>query len=136
MDIAHQNGSVAELTAATFMVKRGYDVYFPITINPKADFIATKDDETLKVQVKKASWSRTGNFKYLQVRVIGKLKGDYQRVYKLNDFDVLMVVDSDTDRIWYIPVEEVVGRTSLYLDTTNPNPRVSNRNYNPATWLV
>lgn len=136
MDIAHRNGSIAELTAATFMVKKGYDVYFPITINPKADFIATKDDETLKVQVKKASWSKTGDFKYLQVRILGKLKGDHQRIYKLNDFDVLMVVDSDTDRIWYIPVEEVIGRTSLYLDTTNPNPRVSRRDYNPDTWLV
>lgn len=129
----HQAGSVAELKAATWFVEQGYDVFFPITINPKADFVAVKD-ETLKVQVKKATWSRTGDYEYLQVRLIGKKAGDSQRVYKLQDFDVMVVVSED--KMWYIPVADVIGKTSLFLDSTNLTPRKSSRNYNPDDWLI
>jgi hypothetical protein len=132
----HKEGSLAELKAAAYMVEKGYDVFFPITMNPKSDFIMSKGKEVIKVQVKKASWSITGRFKYLQVRIIGKQKGDYQRVYRLEDFDLLLVLDGN--RIWEIPAAEVLGMTSLCLGSTNPNPRTvakSRKQYDPDKWL-
>lgn len=56
----HKSGTVAELKAATYFAEQGYDVFFPITLNPKADLIVSRGDTTLKVQVKKATWSKTG----------------------------------------------------------------------------
>lgn len=128
----HQTGAVTELRAATHMVELGYDVFFPITINPKADFVAVKGNETLRVQVKKATWSKAGPYEYLQVRLLGKKCGDSQRVYKLEDFDLLIIIEGDD--MWKVPVKEVIGKTSLCLKSTNPNPRKHSKDYNPDTW--
>lgn len=131
---SHQTGTLCELKAAAYYVERGYDVFFPITINPKCDFVASKAKKILKVQVKKASWSKSGKFKYLQVRLIGKKEGDFQKIYKLEDFDVLIVIDGPN--LWEIPVEDVIGRTSLCLASNNPNPRKNTgKSYDPSKWL-
>lgn len=131
---AHKSGSLAEMKAATYMIEEGYDVFFPITMNPKTDFVAIKDGEVIRVQVKKASWSKSGNYNYLQCRLLGKDNGSSQRVYKMNDFDELIIIEGSW--VWRVPVKDIIGRTSLCLDTDNPNPKLTNKGYNPRDWLV
>ena len=48
------NGSIAEAKAILHFTENGYDVFTPVTVNPKVDLVVIKDNVTSKVQVKSA----------------------------------------------------------------------------------
>lgn len=80
----------------------------------RADFaICKRGGPVLKVQVKKATWSKSGKGSYLQTRLVSRNLP--RRFYKPGDFDVLAVVDGD-GRMWLYSFDEVKDKTSLSLD--------------------
>ncbi|MDI6993225.1 group I intron-associated PD-(D/E)XK endonuclease, partial [Escherichia coli] len=68
------SGVSSELFVAHKLTALGYEVFFPLMTQSKADFLVLKDGKVLKIQVKKASWSQAGPYQYLQSRIHGKGK--------------------------------------------------------------
>ena len=108
---SHKTGAVAELAAQMWYIKQGYEIYTPIMPQSKCDFIATRDKEVTKVQVKKATENRTKEWVYLQVRLQGKPTPYGTREYTKDDFDDLFIVHDSG--MWKIPFEEVEDKKSL-----------------------
>ena len=106
-------------------------VYTPLLGQSKADMVVDIDGVLTKVQVKKATWCKTGNWEQLQVRI----QSTRSRGYSDGDFDLLVVTDG-AGLFWHVPYEETVGRISLHLATSNPNPKTSSKDYDPAEWLT
>lgn len=99
----------------------------------RCDFVVEKDNVFSKVQVKTATWSRAGPFKYLQVRLSSSNK-NLRKYYTKEDFDLLAVADGN--RLWIAPFSQIEGKTSLCLESTNPNysKYKKGKDYNPADW--
>lgn len=127
------SGVSSELFVAHKLVAEGYEIFFPIMTQSKADFIALKNGKCLKVQVKKASWSTTWTFKYLQARIHGKGKRNPEKMYTSDDVDYFAITDNE--RVWWIPYEEIGHQTSVCLDSTNPKYRPQTK-YDARKWLV
>lgn len=127
------SGVSSELFAAHKLTQLGYEIFFPLMTQSKADFLALKDGKVFKVQVKKASWSTTHQFKYLQARIHGKSKRDPRKFYTKQDVDIFAITDNE--RLWFIPFEDIGHQTSVCLDCTNPNYKPQTK-YNAEGWLL
>lgn len=112
----HRTGAITELRAAIYFVSKGCEIYWPQLTQSKADFVIDSPEGLKKVQVKRATWSTTGPYKYLQCRLVSRNK--YQRGYKDGDFDIIVFMDDDD--MWVTSFESVKGMTSVCLSSTNP----------------
>lgn len=133
MDIRHRNGAIAELFVAAAYAKQGYNILWPMITQSRYDFVAEDSEgRFLKVQVKKASWSKTGPYKYLQARITGKNK-QTNTPYKKGDVDEFAFTDLET--IWCAHFDEVGYLTSVCLASTNPKykPQTS---YDADKWKM
>ncbi len=132
MNLQHKSGAMAEMFVATEIMKRDWNVLFPFATQSRYDFIMEADGVCYKVQVKKASWSKTGPYKYLQARISGK-NGMAYTPYTPHDVDYFAF--TDMNRVWLFPYDEIGHQTSVCLDSTNPNykPQTS---YVAADWLM
>lgn len=130
--IQFYNGLSSELYTASHFAQEGYEIFWPMQTQSRADFLIFKDGQALKVQCKKATWSKAGNYNYLQTRLSSRNK-DSQPLYQEGDFDLLVV--TDLEKIWVIPYQEVKGLTSLCLLSTKPTYK-SRASYDAATWRV
>lgn len=127
-------GASSELFIAHKLMENGYEIFFPIMTQSKSDFIALKDGKTLKVQCKKASWSKTiHTHEYLQVRLHGKTKRDPTKFYTKEDIDYFALTDNE--RVWFVSFDEIGHQSSVCLDCTNPSYK-SQTKYNPKDWLI
>lgn len=74
-DSNHITGLSNELKVANYYASLGYDIYWPLGTQSRCDFIVDKYDHLpKKIQVKTASWSKSGDAKYLQCRLISRNK--------------------------------------------------------------
>ncbi|AHB30138.1 hypothetical protein phiIBBPAA2_0037A [Pseudomonas phage phiIBB-PAA2] len=128
--LKHKVGAISEARAKLMYLKRGWEVYSPDMPQSRCDFIVDSGKGLFKVQVKTASWCKTGKFNHCQIRLVNRNGNPYER----EDFDLLVVVDADC--IYEIPHDDILGRTSLYFKSDNPNPRKLKRDYNPEGWVV
>lgn len=108
---SQRTGALAELTAQTYYVSNGYDIYTPNIPQSKCDFIVTKGSEVIKVQVKKATENSTKSGTYLQIRLHGKPTPYGVREYTIDDFDELVIVHDAG--IWIIPSKDVLDKKSI-----------------------
>ena len=127
------SGVSSELYVAHRLTQLGYEIFFPLMTQSKADFLALKNGIVYKIQVKKASWSTTHQYKYLQARIHGKSKRNPDKFYTKDDVDLFAITDNE--RLWLIPFEEIGHQTSVCLDCTNPKYRPQTK-YNPKKWIV
>ena len=127
------SGVSSELYVAHKLTQNGYEIFFPLMTQSKADFIALKDGQCFKVQVKKASWSTTHEYQYLQARIHGKSKRDPSKFYTNEDVDYFAITDND--RVWWIPFNEIGHQTSVCLDSTNTKYKPQTK-YNAKDWLI
>lgn len=133
MDIRHRNGAVAELFVAAAYAKQGYNILWPMLTQSRYDFVAEdKEGRFLKVQVKKATWSKSGNYNYLQARISGKNKLT-NTPYKRGDIDEFAFTDMND--IWAAHFDEVGDLTSVCLKSDNPSYK-SQTKYKPINWLL
>lgn len=132
MDVRHRNGAVAELFTAAKIADKGWNILYPLVTQSRYDIVIEKDNIFYKVQIKKATWSTTGKFKYLQARLSGKNKLTHTP-YKREDVDYFAF--TDLERVWMFPYEEIGHQTSVCLGSTNPNykPQTS---YRAEEWLI
>lgn len=133
MDLRHRNGAAAELFVAAKLTEQGYNVLCLLTTQSRYDLVAEdKEGRFLKIQIKKASWSKTGNFQYLQARISGKNKLT-NTPYKAKDVDEFAF--TDMKRIWFAHFQEVGHLTSVCLDSTNPDYKPQTK-YDATKWLA
>ena len=125
------SGSSAELYAASFFSEKGFNIFWPLLTQSRCDFVIEKDNIYQKIQVKKATWSRIGNFEYLQCRL--KNRNKYGSWYKEGDYDLLVFV-SDEKELWIAPFEEVNHLVSVCLKGTKEGYKTRSKLYNPDTW--
>jgi hypothetical protein len=106
MHSSHARGAASEYAAASWFAANGWEVFWNPTQHSAIDFIATNNEDTIRVQVKSAqNWRSAGGVDYLRVKIIP---------YAKDAFDVLVVVSID-GRIWKIPFEKVRYKSELYL---------------------
>lgn len=133
MTIQFRQGFVTELEIAKYFAEQQYEIYWPLLTQSKADLIIVKGKEKKLVQCKKATWSQTGAYKYLQCRVSSRNKTPNPK-YELEDFDIMAVSDGD-GKLWIVPVEEVVDKTSLCFLSTNPDYKPETK-YDANSWRI
>ena len=111
----HYRGAASETIASYWFLRQGYQVYQPVIQQSCVDFVVYKDGEYQAVQVKTASWSRTGNHQYLQCRTASTNK------YAEGEYDLLAVVKEPF--IWLIPKQEIESTNlSLMRSSGTPTP--------------
>lgn len=125
------SGASAELYVAHSLVEEGYNILWPLLTQSRYDLVAEKDGKFLKIQVKKATWSKSGNYNYLQARISGKNKLT-NTPYKKEDVDFFAFTDNNC--IWFAPFEDVEGLTSVCLSSDNPKYSPQTK-YQPDLWL-
>lgn len=131
MDIRHRNGAAAELYVAAELTNQGYNVLWPLTTQSRYDLVTEDDEGTFRrIQVKKASWSKTGKYQYLQARITGKNK-QTNTPYKETDVDEFAF--TDMKRIWFAHRSEILPLTSVCLDSTNPKYKPQTK-YDASRW--
>lgn len=111
----------------------GWSIFVPGYSQSRYDLLGEFENTYYKIQVKKASWSKSGPHKYLQTRLIGRNK--VGRRYTKEEIDLFAVCEDVGKRIWIIPIEDVINLTSLCLDGSNTEYK-SHKSYNPNTWLL
>ncbi len=117
---------------ASKLIQQGYNVLFPLATQSRYDLVAEDcEGRFIKIQVKKATWSKSGSYSYLQARISGKNKLT-NTPYKSKDIDEFAF--TDMNRVWFAVFEEVGNLTSVCLDSTNPNYKPQTK-YNPERWL-
>lgn len=131
--LQHINGVCAELYIASYFVEQGWDIYWPHAAQSKADFVACKDEICKRVQCKKATWSKTGPYEYLQSRVSSRNKNPNPKYVK-EDFDLISFTDREGS-IWITEIDNILGMTSVCLGSTNPNYKPQTK-YEPRNWKV
>jgi len=96
-----EKGNLGELIAMKEMVKRGYDVLLPTSDHVPFDFVAHKDGELIKVQVK-ARRNVDG-----KITDITLMKNNYynsqgmkREAYNDSDWDWLLVVDVEAENVY------------------------------------
>lgn len=128
-----QSGAAAEMFVASQIARYGNNILWPSMTQSRYDFVYEDEDgKFTKVQVKKVTWSTSGNFKYLQARIIGKNKLT-NTPYKSKDVDAFAF--TDMERVWFAWFDEVGPFSSVCLDSTNPNYKPQTK-YNPEAWLL
>lgn len=113
IDFRHASGQAAELFVAYRIAKAGYTVSRPFLTQCRYDLIFEGGGLLFTVQVKKASWSKSGKFSYLQCR----LSRDKTRL----DPDVDYFAFTDNEKVWIVEASELKGMTSVCLASNNSN---------------
>lgn len=132
MNLQHKSGEIAELFVATVLAKLGYTILWPHGTQSRYDLVIEEMGLFQRVQVKKASWSTTHQFKYLQARISSRNKNSRPK-YGPGEFELFAF--TDLERVWLAPYEEIGHQTSVCLDSTNPNYKPQTK-YEARRWLI
>ncbi len=115
MTTKHLQGTVSELLASSYFVRKGSLVFTPIDGHGEYDLIADDGRQLLKVQVKTVYWDTSKN-RHLISCVTSHIRGNGRRVnkkYADKSFDVLVGVERESGAIYAIPFEKILGRRSI-----------------------
>lgn len=133
---SHIRGARNELIAADFFMSHGWDVYFPLMAQSRADLVVTKGSRVKKIQVKTITYCRTGKYLYKQCRLCTNNERQ-DKFYKIGDFDYLLFVDNVDGSLYLAPISEVQGLTSVCFGSDNKVPRNGKKKtYDYESWKV
>lgn len=127
-----RSGVSAELFVASKLSEQGYNILWPLITQSRYDLVIEKDGLFQKVQVKKATYSLTGTYRYLQARLSGKNK-QTNTPYQAKDVDLFAFTDMQS--LWIAPFNEVGHLTSVCLHSSNPNYKPQTK-YEASKWLL
>lgn len=112
----HFTGAASEHFAASFFLKKGFQVYWPAIHQNSVDFVISGSKGFQRVQVKTATWIKSGHFRHLQCRT--RLTKKYQDISPSELYDLLVIVSPD-ERLWVVPAG-VITSSNLCLDGSGP----------------
>lgn len=119
----HYIGAANEHLAATYFLAQKHQVYWPAMQQGAVDFVVFINGVFKRVQVKTATWNKSGPYKYLQCRT--RLTKTHQGFKPSELYDLLVIVAPD-GRIWVIPAE-IVDSSNVCLDGDGPRALTRNR---------
>lgn len=129
LDLKHQNGQQAELLVAARFAQHGFIVSKPWLTQCAYDLVVDGGGTLRTVQVKRATWSKSGPHSYLQARL--------DRGKKRLDSKVDLFAFTDGTDVWCAYASELRGMTSVCLSSTNPDYRAyTNKKYKPDEWRI
>lgn len=118
-------GTISELAVALTLKRLGYTVAVPIGENSRYDLIADDGNNLYRVQCKTGR-VKTGavmfNVKSVRHNATGRVVDSYSSA----DVDVFTVYCPELDRTYWVPLEDIKGRTSavsLRLETPRNNQK-------------
>jgi PD-(D/E)XK endonuclease len=120
MQLRHANpreqGDLGERLAALWLAQAGYKLWVPLGHSRDADLIAEDDGRRmLRVQVKTSTYFRRGRWAITVCTRGGNQSWSGQvKVLDAAHYDYLFVLVGD-GRMWFIPSEQVGGRSGLLL---------------------
>lgn len=126
-------GAATEAFVASYFLENRYAVYWPALTQSRCDFVIEKDGTFQKVQIKKATWSKTGKYRYLQCRLMNR--NVHSKWYEKGDYDLIVFVDDDK-RMWIARFEEVNHLVSVALDGSKEGYVPQTMGYDPREWRV
>jgi PD-(D/E)XK endonuclease len=110
-----RQGDIGEMSAADWLTRNGFGVWIPLGHSPDVDLIAERDGRYLRVQVKTASYFRNGRFAVCLVTKGGNQSWSGRvKTLEASRYDFLFVLVAD-GRKWFIPADEVGGKSGLLL---------------------
>lgn len=114
----HYIGAKNEYLAASYYLGKGYQVYWPSMQQGSVDFVVEVQNNLFKVQVKTATWVKSGNGLYLQCRT--RLTNKYQGFTASDLYDTLFIVGPD-EQYWEIP-SGLITSSNLSLKRSSGRP--------------
>lgn len=112
MHSRHTSGLVGELKAATYFAENGYEIYWPALTQSTVDFVAIKNTDIKRVQVKNAYWmERPSGARYVQATIRKGSGGS--KTYTELDCDLIVIVHEDS--LWVFPVDIVTKYKTINL---------------------
>lgn len=127
---AIQKGIIAEFLAKAHFAKQGYEILSPTTHETSYDFLAVAGSEFIKVQVKAVLVGTGRSDSYLRLRN----KHGQNRLYKIEDYDLLAGVHVESNRIWIfksIEINEKGHGETITLETLEGRPVRRRKGFNP-----
>lgn len=118
----HYIGCANEYKAAAYYMFNGGQVYWPSVQQTNVDFVVELKGKLKKVQVKTATWTKSGNHSYLQCRT--RLRNKYQDAKPSDMYDILFIIYRN--RYWEIPASKI-DSSNLSLCTTNFKTKKQNK---------
>lgn len=116
----------------SYYSEQGYDVYIPVD-QGRVDFIAHKDDELIKVQVKTAGKRRYKDKVYSVAVLTSRRGGNTIGHYQLSEVDECFVVDEGVG--WRIPYSVVYPSKTVMLAANTEN-YIPTHGYPVDLWRV
>lgn len=108
------SGALSEMKVATYYTSLGHAVFWPsIRISP-VDLIVEKNDGLARVQVKTATWIKSGTYSYLEARIRSSNKAVHAQS---GHYDTIMVCYEE--ELWEIPAK-LVFSSNICLRGTRP----------------
>jgi hypothetical protein len=118
MNNKHLSGVQAELFVALELSKLEYTILWPYGTQCRYDLAIEKGGIFSRVQVKKATSTKTGKYEYLQARISSRNKNS-KPLYTKGEFEYFAFTNMKD--IWLVPFDNLDGNTSVCLGSTNPN---------------
>ena len=105
-------GQTAEAMATLALVKEGFEVSLPVFLQPSFDLIAKWGQAVHPIQIKSGRLNENG--KSVQWHTAKTPKANEpSRLYSEADCSYFGLVLIPFEEIWWIPVSEIGGRTSI-----------------------
>ena len=103
-------GVLSEMTAQRLFIERDWDVFTPITVHSRADFVAVHklNGMVRKVQVKTVQTNTVKGVKYRQCRVM-----PHDIHYQEHEVDLFVFVYPPTGETWLAGAEDVIKQKSI-----------------------
>jgi len=115
MDEKTQISQLSELKVMTDLANQGYHIFNQVSGKAPFDIVISKGTELKRVSIKSNSQKPNKLGKYqIQLRRIRSNKTK-NKIYKIedNEFDILAIYIKEEDRIVYLSINEVKGRSTI-----------------------
>lgn len=115
----HVQGSVAELKTASEFVSHGFFVYFPITSSAPFDFIAVKENNMYRVQVRSSSRKSKSDIYAMDLRSSNPL---YYKNFDSSSCDILVCYLFQDDILCYVKSDEILNVSGIHFKNFRGKP--------------
>lgn len=99
------NGKHAELIAITDYTKRGYEIYLPLGSGGSCDFIAIRNEESIKIEVKSTTSENC------KVELRRRFYKEHKK-YKVSS-DITYLINLNSGTVIEVPSVDLEGRTCI-----------------------
>lgn len=122
-------GQKTEAIILAELVKRDYRVLVPFGLNHRYDFVVDVEGEFIRIQCKTGRM-RNGsiNFNATSDSIGSKIKGQNY----IGQIDVFVMYCPDTDKVYWIPIEDIGSVQRPYLRVEEPKHIQSNYEFRMA----